>query len=390
MRVLVHSNAPWVPSGYGSQCALLTEQMKRDHEVAVSAFFGLHGAALDWNDMVIFPGGANPYGNDVLIPHAEFFFEGARGLILTLLDVWVLNAQSLRDYPVASWIPLDHLHMQPVIKQYLKQSEAIPIAMSKFGKKQLEDNDFECHYAPHGVDTTIFKPMDREECQESLVNFPKDAFVAGIVAANQGTPSRKCFAESFMAMARIMEKHNDVFLYLHTDTGGQRGQGVHMKSLSEAVGIPSDRIIACDQYQYQNGGLSAEHLARVYNSVNVLLNPSMGEGFGVPIVEAQACGTPVIATNSTAMSELVGAGWLVEGQEFYTNLGEFQMLPDVGELTASIFSAMDRADDLRESARDFALKYDIVNVYEKHWQPVIEEVGEKVRSKQVMEITPIS
>lgn len=59
--------------------------------------------------------------------------------------------------------------------------------------------------------------------------------------------------------------------------------------------------------------LDEENLIRLYNIANVLLFPSLSEGFGFPALEAMACGTPVIASNRTAIPEIVGdAGILID------------------------------------------------------------------------------
>lgn len=49
-----------------------------------------------------------------------------------------------------------------------------------------------------------------------------------------------------------------------------------------------------------------EEMPLLYNSARVLLYPSLYEGFGLPILEAMACGTPVITSNIGAMAEIAG------------------------------------------------------------------------------------
>lgn len=60
------------------------------------------------------------------------------------------------------------------------------------------------------------------------------------------------------------------------------------------------------------GYIPTEDMPIVYNSAKVFVYPSIYEGFGLPPLEAMACGTPVITTHSSAMSDYVGeAGILV-------------------------------------------------------------------------------
>ncbi len=56
------------------------------------------------------------------------------------------------------------------------------------------------------------------------------------------------------------------------------------------------------------GRMSAEELARLYNEAEVLVSPSLYEGFGLPAAEAMACGTPVVATGAGAFPELIEDG----------------------------------------------------------------------------------
>ena len=46
-------------------------------------------------------------------------------------------------------------------------------------------------------------------------------------------------------------------------------------------------------------------LATVYNAMDVFVLPTMGEGFGLPLVESQACGTPALATDFSACPEVL-------------------------------------------------------------------------------------
>jgi glycosyltransferase involved in cell wall biosynthesis len=54
------------------------------------------------------------------------------------------------------------------------------------------------------------------------------------------------------------------------------------------------------------GFISMEHLPYLYNSADLFVYPSFYEGFGLPPIEAMACGIPVITSNTTSIPEIVG------------------------------------------------------------------------------------
>lgn len=57
-----------------------------------------------------------------------------------------------------------------------------------------------------------------------------------------------------------------------------------------------------------SGRVSQEKLVRLYNEAEVVVSPSLYEGFGLPAAEAMACGTPVVATGAGAFPELIEDG----------------------------------------------------------------------------------
>ena len=54
------------------------------------------------------------------------------------------------------------------------------------------------------------------------------------------------------------------------------------------------------------GFIAQEHLPTFYRQAEMLVYPSLYEGFGLPPAEAMACGTPVITSNTTSLPEVVG------------------------------------------------------------------------------------
>lgn len=69
--------------------------------------------------------------------------------------------------------------------------------------------------------------------------------------------------------------------------------------------------LGADEWLIETGYVPDEHLIYLYNASEALLFPSFYEGFGLPPLEAMACGTPVIASNSSALPEVVERGGLL-------------------------------------------------------------------------------
>jgi glycosyltransferase involved in cell wall biosynthesis len=59
------------------------------------------------------------------------------------------------------------------------------------------------------------------------------------------------------------------------------------------------------------GSIPETHLPALYRGAKALIFPSLYEGFGLPLLEAMACGTPVVTSNLTAMPEVAGGAALI-------------------------------------------------------------------------------
>ena len=68
-----------------------------------------------------------------------------------------------------------------------------------------------------------------------------------------------------------------------------------------------------EEYVHLLGFVDDEDLPALYSASECLIIPSLYEGFGLPILEAMACGTPVITSNVSSLPEVAGnAGILVD------------------------------------------------------------------------------
>lgn len=385
MKILIHSNSPRLKTGYGVQTGLLATRLRdAGHDVAISAFVGQYGTAT-WNGITVYPGGADQVGNDVLPKHALHHFGGdpKGGWIITLLDVFVLNPEPLRDFNVAAWCPVDHAPVPPAVRMFFDRSGAVPIAMSRFGESALRDVGLDPLYVPLAIDPADYHPTDTFGGHRfrEIFNIADDAFVVSMNAMNktQHTFHRKGFPQAFAAFGEFSRNHPEAVLYLHTEATGRFHGGDDLLVLARECGIAESQLRFVDQYAYQLGDLPAEYLAAAYTASDLYLAPSMGEGFCVPLIEAQACGTPVLVSDFSAQPELVGDGWTVGGTPWWDgNQQAWVFNPIIDDIAVALETAFDRKASGRRRGKQAALakaaEYDIDRVFTEHWLPALVEL----------------
>jgi glycosyl transferase family 1 len=201
-----------------------------------------------------------------------------------------------------------------------------------------------------------------------------------MVGANKGFPSRKGFPEAFEAFARLRQSVPQARLYVHSHVASTYG-GPNLHHLAELSGIAA-YVRFPDQY-HLGVGLGAEYMAIAYNAMDVLLQASSHEGFGLPMLEAQACGVPVVAVDSTSMRELVAPayGALVGSlQRQLTTLMSWVAVPDVRGLARALERVYKQPPGAmeRELLRSWAAQYAWPTVAEHYWKPMLDQVAEQL------------
>ena len=328
-------------SGYGVQgrsllprLAELPEFGGRDN-IAQFAWYGLQGGMHTVDGFRVYPAGMDAYGNDVIGPHSRHF--GAN-VVVSLIDVWVMKETAQKIAPALwlPWTPIDHDPIPEAVLQSL-QGAHTTLAYSKWGAEMLTSAGVKNEYIPHGIEPSIYR-VNPDFGQ--VANFKRDImradnqFLGIIVAANKGFPDRKAFQVQLHAWANFAKDKPDARLYIHTEPTPLYG-GIDFGQLLQRLGIV-DKVIFPDRYAYYLG-FPAEFLALAYNAADVLLGNSMSEGFGIPIIEAQACGTPAIVTDFSAMPELVRWGHVIQPADlFWTPMNSWQAWPDHQAITEAL------------------------------------------------------
>lgn len=379
LKAIIHSNAPFAPTGYGGQNALLVPALKSlGHEVMLSNFYGNQGAPLKLDGVFMLPTSKDAYGNDVLI--ADHHHWGA-DLTITLIDVWIFRPEVLAAIKAFVLFPVDCDPLPPVCIPALRAA-AYKCAYSKFGvEKAKEAGISDVLYIPHMVDTKTYYPMDKTEARRMLKVRDGD-FLISIVAANKGNPSRKSFDQQIRGFAEFHKRYPNSTLYIHSDMqGGYDGENI--KRIVHLAGIEGSCIAEPPPYEFMRGMLGIDYMRCIYNASDVLMNCTRGEGFGVPIIESMACGTPAIVTDCTAMPELIdaGAGYKVDVLDCFFYMDSYQFIPSVKSIAEKLEQAYEdkqsgKLAEMGKTARaGMVANYDTEYVTQNYWKPILEKIA---------------
>lgn len=379
MKILWVSNAPFVGSGYGVQTELFCKRLAAaGHEVFVFGYWGHHGGVMNAGGVRILPQSLDGYGNDMIGAHV---LNLKPDVTVLLADVWVFRPENVAL--MTAWAPVDHDPIPPLVAKPLLHAKHT-WAMSRFAEREMRAIGLLPDYVPHGVDTKVYHPIDRDEARRRCGIEP-GRFVAAMVATNKGYPSRKSLDRVLKAWGAFVQTHPDALLYIHTLP--VIGDGIDLHQCAAFYDVPDKSLRFPDEYRFLRGDYDPARMNAIYNAADVLLAPSMGEGFGIPVVEAQAAGCPVMVTDFTAQAELCGAGTKIpvdDDDRFYTLQNSEQVIVKPSRIVTALEWAVERQGEkgLRTLAVDFAQQYDADKVFADYLLPALERQVEREKATE--------
>lgn len=387
-KVLIHGVAPFIKNSKGVICNYLGEKfLNLGIPTVLAAYSGVEpGGFFRFGNLTVLPVEKNendPYGLFSTIQH---FIKFRLDVIVTFTPFWKIT--ELAQFPTIVVASIDALDYPQQYIEELKRFKYI-VAPTMFAEKELKKYGIESVYIPLGVNTKSFMEYPKIE-NRKLFNIGENDFCIGIVASNKSKEPKKGWDSSFEAISIFFKEHPEVRektkILIHSQRKNK--EGLDLEELAKQFGI-DDRIIWQDQHLILLG-LPEGTLARLYSTIDVLLNLSRYEDTNLAVLEAAACGTPSIVTDFGVMKERVNfgkCGYLVPVKSYIPNeIGARVAIPDVEEAAKVLWRAYSETKErehLGKKAKEFVQNYSWEIITVQKWLPYLKKIGEEIIKESV-------
>jgi glycosyltransferase involved in cell wall biosynthesis len=276
-------------------------------------------------------------------------------VVLSYRDPWMdMYISQSPLLPFFHWVWMPTVDSDPQKQSWIEgfaKTDAI-LCYSEFGEKTLEKdaghllNVVGC--ASPGIDPKIYKPYDKKQIRQELGLDP-NVNIVGTVMRNQ---KRKLFPELIKSFSKFLKVappaiKDNTYLLLHTSYPEKMGWNLGYHISEEEVGgkilstyvckhckrwrvdffrdslnyCPHCKSISCVMPSV-GMGLEVPDLVKIYNCMDLYVQYAICEGFGMPQVEATACGVPIASTNYSAMEDVLEwtKGYPIKIQKMYREL----------------------------------------------------------------------
>ena len=209
-----------------------------------------------------------------------------------------------------AYSPHGNLYLRADARLAVRRASRI-LTVSEFSKSEITRwfgaDPSRISVTPLGFDTANFRRVPQDETAGATtkygVNGPYFIFVGRLERKKNLGGLLRAFRE--YKKLRPNDAHQLVLV-------GKRGRG-YAHEMREFVGS------ALMNFIHELGYVAEQDIAGLYSGATALVFPSSYEGFGLPVLESWACGTPVITANTTSLPEVAGDAALLVDQ---TNAGE--------------------------------------------------------------------
>lgn len=414
-RILFCSEATFLNTGYATYIREVMSYLHSTgrYELGELACYGQRndprGLSLPWHYYGVQPNKEfepraskeeiESYESNPFNQFGEFIFEDVcldfkPDIVFDIRDFWMLEFVERSPFrKLFKWVIMPTVDAAPQARQWISTYSSADAVLSYSewsGEVMQEQSGGKINYvgtAPPSANPA-YQPLDKNLCRESL-GLDKDLNIIGTVMRNQ---RRKLYPDLFEAFAIFLNTQTDrnkFKLYCHTsypDLGWDIPELLQQHGLSTSVYFTyicedTKKIFAslfagavcespftgkCNATMCNvREGATYEQLATVMNCFDVYVQYANSEGFGLPQVEAAACGIPVMSVDYSAMSSVVRnlGGIALRPKTTYKELetGCFRAVPDNRD-TAQVFygffaNEQEYRDKLSKNALDGFKKY---------------------------------
>lgn len=257
----------------------------------------------------------------------------------------------------------------PMIYRSILGSCDMLVSPTNYGKKVLNDQffDYVTEVIPYGIDHKhYFKRDDRSNIIQELKNYEvpfspyvndklshDEVFVATFWGHNQSKKNIGAIVDSWKK-ANLPRNRSHLIIVTHSN--------LYKKGQIQIIGDYDYRNTVADSLDYISvidSMFPDEVMSRIVQLGNTVLFPSVGEGFGMPLSEAQACGAVPITTNYAGATDFCRHGenaLLVGGELVFGEMG-------IRRIIASIDDMKDRIKWLYDSFQNKDLKKELPGEY---------------------------
>jgi len=302
-KLLILTDTPLVHTGLGRICREVSKRLNNSFEIAVA---GWHHIPLKHDlPYYVYPlRKTNDESGQLAIVLNDFVPD----VLLCIGDLWdflvikdVLSQfKETHELKTVVWITVDGEYLWDSWGDTLRSFDSV-VSFSHYGAKELKKlsagTEIEVVYP--GVDENIFSafPRDHEWGGDNIIDVANTFTVLSIA---QNT-SRKNLPVTIDAFGEFCKDKKDVLLFMVTDP--RDNLGYDLWTIIKKAGIGNRCVIAKDAGA--RGAVDDMKVNLLYNMSTVLLNTAIGEGFGLPLLEAQACNCIPMVTNYASGVEIV-------------------------------------------------------------------------------------
>lgn len=238
---------------------------------------------------------------DALFPDMDIFHATEHLLprLRRIRSVFTLHDLIFRFDP-GSHLPLNRIYLNTMMPRFLHAADAV-IAVSECSRRdavRLYDTPADkVHVIPEGVDGR-FKPVTSQQVERVRDKFHLPEHFVLCVGTIE---PRKNYPLLFEALAACREQRYSTWPLIIAGKPGWLYEPI-LQRISE---------LGLQDLVRTTGFFPDDDLPALYNAATLLAMPSRYEGFGLPVLEAMACGTPVVCSNTSSLPEVAGQAALL-------------------------------------------------------------------------------